>query len=58
MTTIIPADMPVIEAARLAAEKGLDLITDGRRTMLASVTPAGWVRLSVHQRSSNGRTAP
>lgn len=50
MLTIIPADTEVIEAARLAAAAHLHLITDGCRTCLSPVVPAGWFRLGVQVR--------
>jgi hypothetical protein len=45
---IVPANTPVIEAARLAADSQLHLITNGRRTLLAPYVPRGWTRLAVH----------
>ena len=48
MITIIPSDTEVRAAAALAAAAHLHLITDGQRTCLSPVVPAGWTRLSVN----------
>jgi hypothetical protein len=46
--TIIPSDLEVRAAAALAAAQHLHLITDGQRTCLSPVVPAGWTRLAVN----------
>ena len=48
MITIIPSDLEVRAAAALAAAQHLHLITDGQRTCLSPVVPAGWTRLAVN----------
>ena len=48
MITIIPSDTEVVAAAALAAAAHLHLITDGQRTCLSPVVPAGWTRLAVN----------
>lgn len=40
-------DMPVLEAAGLAAREGLHIITDGRRSVLSRVVPPGWFPVGV-----------
>lgn len=52
MITIIPSEIEVREAAAMAAAAHLHLITDGRRTVLSPVVPAGWTRLAVHCKQS------
>lgn len=52
MITIIPSDTEIREAAAMAAAAHLHLITDGRRTLLSPVVPAGWIRLAVHCKQS------
>lgn len=47
MVVIIPSDTEVRAAAAMAAAAHLHLITDGDRTCLSPVIPAGWTRLSV-----------
>ena len=48
MVVIIPSDTEVRTAAAMAAAAHLHLITDGQRTCLSPVVPAGWVRLAVN----------
>lgn len=48
MVVIIPSDTEVRDAAAMAAAAHLHLITDGARTCLSPVVPAGWTRLAVH----------
>ncbi len=45
---IIPSDTEIRTAASMAAAAHLHLITDGRRTLLSPIVPAGWTRLAVH----------
>jgi hypothetical protein len=53
--TIIPSDTEVRAAAALAAAAHLHLITDGQRTCLSPVVPAGWTRLAVHLKQPEER---
>lgn len=50
LARILPPDTPVIVAASFAAEEGLHLITDGRRSVLSPVVPPGWFRVGVRVR--------
>lgn len=44
---IIPDQATPLEAAQQAAAAHLHLITNGRRTVLSPVVPAGWHKLGV-----------
>lgn len=50
MIIILPADTPVLDAARQAADSHLHLITDGRRSVLSPIVLPGWYRLAVHHK--------
>lgn len=59
LTMIIPSDTEVRKAARLAHAQHLHLITDGSRTALSPVIPAGWTRIAVNVKETHhvGTTA-
>lgn len=42
LTTIIPDNAAVLEIARMAVASHLHLITDGKRSVLSPIVPAGW----------------
>lgn len=46
----IPQDAELLATAKLAQARQLHLITNGKRSMLCSIVPAGWKRMPVMQK--------
>lgn len=47
MTTDLPDDITVLDAAHQAARAGLKLICNGRESRISPIVPPGWFRLAV-----------
>ncbi len=55
VTSAIPEETDILDAAAQAVAHGLHLICNGRRTVISPIVPAGWFKIAVKLHPHNAK---